>query len=117
MKFIIRRLVLGVGAALVVGGWGLTRFASEQRQAAGSTASAWWGETPVAPETADAPGALAKKVEWAGGLPAMSIFLWGVMSMGLGAGLMGWTIPRPQASEYGDEEDIIAPDQSAMRIS
>lgn len=44
MKYIVRRFVLGVGSALVVGGWGATRFASEQRAAAESATTAWWGE-------------------------------------------------------------------------
>lgn len=125
MKFIVRRIVLGVGAALVLGGWGLTQFASEQHQAAsGSKPAAWWGEialdrsgTPAVTDDESRHAGLQQKLDWAttGGVPAKTLFLLGVVAMGLGGGLVGWTLPRPLGSEYDDEELPGGP--GAMRIS
>ena len=80
----IRRIVLGVGAALLVGGWGTTRYADEQQQTISITYDGrmlmWKGE------------------EW-GLLASKTIYAAGVLSMALGAGLIGFAIPRPHAQE------------------
>lgn len=78
----IRRLMLGLGAALLVGGWGTTRYADEQQQTVsvstrGQKSNLW--------------------SEGRGGLVASkTIYAGGVLSMALGAGLIGFAIPRPR---------------------
>ncbi len=103
MRFIARRFVLGLGAALIAGGWGMTRFAAEQRQAGGSSPASWWG-APASPRSDAESKGLAGKIEWAaeGGLPSMWIFIWGVVCMAAGAGLLGGTIPRLRSDDYLD---------------
>ena len=73
-----RRLLIGVGAALLIGGWGTTRYAHEQqmsRRLDGNHRAALWGET-------------------------RHIYGAGVLGMAVGAGLIGFAIlPRAKGGE------------------
>ena len=85
----IRRWMLGIGAALLIGGWGMTRYADarqlamdNQRQPAlrlwtgrYRSPSSWLPNTNVASRT---------------------IFGSGVVAMAVGAGLIGFAIQRPR---------------------
>ena len=77
-----RRLMLATGAALLVGGWGATRFAHEQQQAlpSGSGRQLQWR--------------VRIHVGWPGGAGRV-IYGAGVASMALGAGLIGFAVLRP----------------------
>lgn len=78
----IRRIVLGLGAALLVGGWGTTRYADEQQQIVSVQSRS---------------GKVDLWSEGRGGLVAsQSIYAAGVLVMALGAGLIGFAIPRPR---------------------
>ena len=70
----LRRTMFGLGAALLVGGWGTTRYADEQQQAVRS-------------------GDSRRYVAWirglSGDIPTKTIYMTGVLSMALGAGLIG----------------------------
>ncbi len=125
MRFIVRRFVLGVGSALIAGGWGMTQYADEQRQAGGSTPASWWGPETTARAPAGSaangdPKRLTDKIEWAaeGGVPSMWIFLWGVMAMAAGAGMLGWTIPRLRGDEWldGDAEEPARPQHMRLPV-
>ena len=94
MKTNTRRILLGIiGAALVVGGWGLTRYADEQQQVVSP------GET-----TND-----ARIKVWADGwywvrdslLASRLIFGGGVLSMAIGAGLIGFALLRDRPDGTG----------------
>ena len=78
MKTNTRRILLGIiGAALVVGGWGLTRYADEQQQVVSP------GET------------------WDSLLASRVIFGGGVLSMAIGAGLIGLALLRDRPDGSG----------------
>ncbi len=70
-----RRLMSGIGAALLVGGWGVTRFADEPQHAINS------GSRSVLN----------------GGTSARNgaIYGIGVLSMAVGAGFIGYVVLRP----------------------
>ena len=74
-----RRLMLGIGAALLVGGWGTTRYADEQQQQAGESLKYghWFWGGPF------------------NGIPGRVFYGGGVICMALGAGLIGFGVLRP----------------------
>ena len=70
----LRRVALGLGAALLVGGWGLTRYAETQQQT-------------------DQAGAPRRRI-WVGTFDAKvpasrSYYAGGIAGMAIGAGLLG----------------------------
>ena len=80
----VRRILLVVGAGFLVSGWGITRYADEQQQSdVASTGKkyedarnrTWHGE-------------------WDDSLASKSIYAAGVLSMAVGAGLMGLSALR-----------------------
>ena len=80
MTMTLRRLMLGIGAALLVGGWGTTQFAHELLQTyEGSARQIAWR---------------VKVYEGWGG-PGRVIYGVGVISMAVGAGLIGFAVLRP----------------------
>lgn len=81
MTIIRRRLMLGIGAALLVGGWGATRFAHEQQQ---SFSADGWRQHVWTTKT---------HIRLVG--PSQVIYGAGVISMALGAGLIGFAVLRP----------------------
>jgi hypothetical protein len=86
MKLITRRIILGIGAALLVGGWGLTRYAHEQQESVVDD---------------------ARDIIWVGGdnifiRGSRTYFGAGVASMAIGAGLIGFGVPK--GSDQGREE-------------
>ena len=73
-----RRTMIGLGAALLVGGWGTTRYADEQQQT-----------LPVGQDT--------RFTLWAYGwstIPTKRIYMIGVIGMALGAALIGFAALR-----------------------
>ncbi len=83
MSVWIRRTLIGVGAALLVGGWGLTRYAHAQQQIMGAGAARyrlWVGM--------DAGG--RNHEEWRLVIGSRVYYGTGVMSMAVGAGLIGF---------------------------
>ncbi len=76
---IIRRLTVGIGAALLVGGWGATRYADQQVQA--GTGLIWLEGYQESYGTYTPPGHLVCAA--------------GVVSMAVGAGLIGFAVLRP----------------------
>ena len=70
-----RRLMLAIGGLLLVGGWGVTRYADEQQQAINS------GPRPVFNGWASA--------------RIGAIYGTGVLSMTVGAGFIGFAVLRP----------------------
>ena len=83
MKRVLCRLTLGISAALLIGGWGATRYADEQQQAFANTG----------PMPHKAVMWVEGQDEWIG--PSRTIFRAGVICMAIGAGLIGLGIPRP----------------------
>ncbi len=87
---ILRRLILGVGAALLVFGWGLTRYAHEQQQSLPANAArfrAWdAGHTNDGDVT-----------------PSSDLYAAGVTIMASGAGCIGFGALRlKRERNYGD---------------
>ncbi len=84
MKLVTRRWILGVGAALLVGGWGMTRYAHERLMTFPSDI----GE----PFVIHLP--LSRQLNWddSGG-----IFAGGVVMMAVGAGLIGFAFLRDRS--------------------
>jgi hypothetical protein len=87
-RFIMRRLFLGVGAALLIGGWGCTRYADSQLTAVASGKTepigAWEGER-IKPST------------WVSDekfIPGKTLYRFGILGMGLGAVLVILVFPR-----------------------
>lgn len=83
-----RRLLLGVGAAVLIGGWGTTRYAHEQQMmvpAGAGRVRIWHRSTEF-----------EKIYLWS----SNSIYGLGVTLMAVGAGLIGFTIlPRAKGGE------------------
>lgn len=76
-----RRLMLGIGAALLVGGWGATRYVVQQQR----TFPPVGGRRTIG--TYD---------PWhAGELYGQTIYIGGVIGMAVGAGLIGFAVLRP----------------------
>ncbi len=71
-----QRTLIGVGAALLVGGWGTTQYAHEERQSVAASADA------------------ERVVNWKTLAGISSIYTTGVVFMALGAGLMGFGATR-----------------------
>ena len=108
-----RRILLGIGAALLVGGWGTTRYADEQQQAFPSGRNrmlAWKGRPREAPagqpltdedfsskwQKAQAERADPKPTDWA--IPATrTIYASGVALMAIGAGVLAFAVPKTEA--------------------
>ena len=84
MKLVTRQWILGVGTALLVGGWGVTGCAKEQQKSALTDMGfVLWGGTVVT-------SARSK-----------TIYACGVLSMAVGAGLIGFAIYRPRDRSDG----------------
>lgn len=83
-----RRVLLCLGVACVLGGWGTIQYGDAQQQAlfAGDSESAWWwlGERTKT-------GAWLAREEFVSG---KTIFFAGALGMGLGAALVVLTFPR-----------------------
>ena len=83
----LRRLLLGLGAALAVGGWGLTQYAEEQQQSMPVPAerTRMWveGGKHIWPD---------QLAEFSGS--SREIYGAGIISMAIGAGLVGIAGPR-----------------------
>ena len=77
-----RRLMLGIGAALLVGGWGATRYVVQQQRSFGSEARR---ERGVVHYPRWDPGASY----------GQAIYIGGFVSMAIGAGLIGFAVLRP----------------------
>ncbi len=87
LSFFVRRFVLGLAALLLVGGWGATRYADAQLQAASGkkeTVAAWTGEK-------------IKASAWVTRndvIPGKTLYVAGVIGMGVGAALVVIAFPR-----------------------
>ncbi len=77
-----RRILLGIGAALLVGGWGTTRYAVEHMNSQISTEG--WKESFAI--------AFDPYVVWRA--EVRGIYAAGVVGMALGAGMLAFAIPR-----------------------
>jgi hypothetical protein len=87
-RFILRRVVLGLGALLLVGGWGCTRYADSQLEAVASGKSepigVWEGEK-------------VKASAWVGRqefVPGKTLYRTGILCMGIGAVVVVTAFPR-----------------------
>ncbi len=76
----IRRIGLGLGAALLVGGWGMMRYADEQQQTAsvGKSRFTLWRD------------GIGESLS-----PSRHIYTAGVVLIALGAGTIGLSAPGP----------------------
>ncbi|MEE9130546.1 MAG: hypothetical protein V3T84_11055 [Phycisphaerales bacterium] len=68
MSMIRRRLMLGIGAALLVGGWGATRYAAQHQRA-----YSYYRSDAVCQRT---------------------VYIGGVVTMAIGAGFIGFAVLR-----------------------
>ncbi len=88
MHFYIRRTVLGLGAVLVVLGWGATRYADARQEAIDSGKSEaltlWVGESTRAKSFVDGDTVVATK----------TLYTFGVVGMAVGAALIVVGFPR-----------------------
>ncbi|MHC4766098.1 MAG: hypothetical protein ACYTF2_13430 [Planctomycetota bacterium] len=87
-RFILRRALLGLGAVLLIAGWGCTRYADSQQQAVASGKSeplgVWQGER-------------VKTSTWVGQqefVPGKTLYRAGILCMGLGAAVVVMAFPR-----------------------
>ncbi len=81
-----RRLMLGIGAALLVGGWGTTQLASRHDQRTGGSGQRLrMGQRPAQPPH--------YVVVW--DERQRPLYIWGIVSMAVGAGLIGFAVLRP----------------------
>lgn len=92
MKPLSRRLILGLGAALLVGGWGTTRYADEQQQSIPTAEAHLRGSAERIKLWSEGYGGEVGEVDLP---PSKTIYAAGVVSMAIGAGLIGFAIPRP----------------------
>jgi hypothetical protein len=87
-RFLMRRLLLGVGAVLLIGGWGCTRYADSQLAAAASGKAepigAWEGERIKA-------STWVKDEKF---IPGKTLYRFGILGMGLGAAIVIVGFPR-----------------------
>ena len=79
-----RQIVLGVGAALLVGGWGATRYAIQSYEAFRETYQTVVSQVWSHWQEHDRP-----------------IFIRGIISMTVGAGLIGVALLKPQPPTTG----------------
>ena len=78
--------MLGIGAALLVGGWGTTQLASRHDQRAGGSGERLgFGQRPTQPPH--------YVVRWDSAY--QPLYTWGIVSMTIGAGLIGFGVLRP----------------------
>jgi hypothetical protein len=87
-RFMLRRFALGVGALLLVGGWGCTRYADTQQAAVASgkpePIGVWEGER-------------MKASAWVGKegfVPGKTLYRAGILCMGLGVAVVVFALPR-----------------------
>ncbi|MHC4219606.1 MAG: hypothetical protein ACYSU7_14280 [Planctomycetota bacterium] len=94
-KFILRRVLLAVGAVLLVGGWGLTHYADAQLEAVASgkaePIAVWDGERVKA-------SAWVGKNEF---LPSRNLYQTGILLMGIGAAVVIVSFPRGSWQPHG----------------
>ncbi len=87
-KNVMRRLLLGVGLAMLIAGWGCTRYADAEMQAVASgndAVTVWAGEKTKVSSFVN-----QKK----DGLGAKQLYQIGFLAMGVGAILLVVTFPR-----------------------
>ena len=82
MKLITRRIILGVGAALLVGGWASTQYAQHRAK-----------PYPVSADLEILQGAMDAMKK------SNTTFRSGVLAMALGAGLIGFGVLRGESKE------------------
>ncbi len=87
MKLVTRRWILGVGTALLVGGWGMTRYAHERLM--------------TYPSDIGQRDRHSRQWAWD---DSSGIFAGGVVMMTLGAGTIAFAIPRPRDRSDGRTE-------------
>jgi hypothetical protein len=87
-RFILRRALLGMGAVLLIGGWGCTRYADSQLEAVASgkaeSVAIWDGER-------------VKASTWVGKqdfIPGKNLYQTGILCMGIGAAVLVVGFPR-----------------------
>ena len=87
-RFIVRRALLGIGAALLVGGWGCTRYADSRQEAVASGKAepigVWQGERVKA-------SALVGKPNF---VPGRTLYRTGILCMGIGVAVVVMAFPR-----------------------
>ena len=88
LGFLTRRLALGLGAALLIGGWGVIQYAHAQQQvlASGEAESVWWWL-----------GERTRVSSWLGEgkfISGKTLFFLGAMGMGVGSGMLVVAFPR-----------------------
>ena len=87
-RFILRRVLLGTGAVLLLSGWGLTRYADAQQRAVAPGKAepiAIWDGERVKPST------------WVGKnefFPSRNLYQVGIIFMGIGVGVTVVAFPR-----------------------
>ena len=88
MGFVFRRFVLGLGAVLLVVGWGVTRYADTQQAAVAQGKAApltvWTGEKTKV-------GTWVSKKKF---LPGRTLYVGGMVGMAVGAALVVFASPR-----------------------
>ena len=90
MKLVTRRWILGVGAALLVGGWGMTRYAHERLMTYPTSIAVGRGFDQPRQRAWDDSG---------------GIFAGGVVMMAVGAGTIAFAIPRPRDRSDGSRTE------------
>ena len=93
-KSAIRRLLLGIGAALLIGGWGTTRYAHEQVSLRQSQETV----SEILRSTGWHKGTKRSDSETRT-IPTKHIYAAGVIGMALGAGLIGFALPRLKVAD------------------
>ncbi len=88
MKVFLRRLLLGLGVAGILGGWGTIQYGDAQLEAlfAGNGDAAWWWL-----------GERTKTSQWLGNddfVSGKTLFFAGALGMGLGAAVVVLAFPR-----------------------
>jgi hypothetical protein len=87
-RFILRRALLGIGAALLVLGWGCTRYADSRQEAVASGKSeligVWQGERVKA----------SSLVGDEGVIPGRTLYRVGILCMGIGVAVVVMAFPR-----------------------
>lgn len=94
-RFLFRRVLLGMGAVLIIGGWGCTRYADSQLTAAASGRSesigAWEGERVKA----------STWVKDESFIPGKTLYRFGILGMGIGAAVVVFGFPRGSWQPHG----------------
>ncbi len=92
-RWLLRRAGFAIGFALLVGGWGTTRYADEQQQSIKQQyrIRAWLS------------GRYGERYQWGDErflpMPTCKIYQTGVVSMAFGAGFVGFSLPRNRAEQ------------------